>query len=71
MENADRQIIPERINALPVDVCRKICTGQVIITLASACKELIDNSLDAQAKTIGLFMIVNSKGKNCVMIILC
>ncbi|VDK86186.1 unnamed protein product [Litomosoides sigmodontis] len=52
MEYDDRQIIPERINALPVDVCRKICTGQVIITLASACKELIDNSLDAQARTI-------------------
>uniref|UniRef100_A0A1I8EKK6 DNA_mis_repair domain-containing protein n=1 Tax=Wuchereria bancrofti TaxID=6293 RepID=A0A1I8EKK6_WUCBA len=52
MENADRQMVHARIHTIPIDVCRKICTGQVIITLAGACKELIDNSLDAQAKTI-------------------
>uniref|UniRef100_A0A158Q6Z9 DNA_mis_repair domain-containing protein n=1 Tax=Elaeophora elaphi TaxID=1147741 RepID=A0A158Q6Z9_9BILA len=52
MENVDGEMIRARIHAIPNDVCRKICTGQVIITLAGACKELIDNSLDAQAKTI-------------------
>uniref|UniRef100_A0A8R1XPX1 DNA mismatch repair protein S5 domain-containing protein n=1 Tax=Onchocerca volvulus TaxID=6282 RepID=A0A8R1XPX1_ONCVO len=52
MENADRQVIDAKIHAISADVCRKICTGQVIISLASACKELIDNSLDAQARTI-------------------
>lgn len=48
-----------KIHAIPVDVCRKICTGQVVITLSGACKELIDNSLDAGAKTIGLFNAVS------------
>ncbi|EJD74284.1 CBR-PMS-2 protein [Loa loa] len=52
MENTGQQVIHTRIHAIPAEVCRKICTGQVIITLAGACKELIDNSLDAQAKTI-------------------
>ncbi|KAK6106948.1 DNA mismatch repair protein MutL family protein [Brugia pahangi] len=52
MENADRQVVHAKIHAIPIDVCRKICTGQVVITLAGACKELIDNSLDAQAKAI-------------------
>ncbi|KAL3998980.1 DNA mismatch repair protein MutL family protein [Acanthocheilonema viteae] len=52
MENADQQVLRTRIHSIPADVCRKICTGQVIITLGGACKELIDNSLDAGAKTI-------------------
>uniref|UniRef100_A0A0N5CJ22 DNA_mis_repair domain-containing protein n=1 Tax=Thelazia callipaeda TaxID=103827 RepID=A0A0N5CJ22_THECL len=37
---------------LPQNEYIKICTGQVVITLSGACKELIDNSLDAGAKTI-------------------
>lgn len=64
MENVDRKVIRPTIHAIPVDVCRKICTGQVIITLAGACKELVDNSLDAGAKTIGLFIPVNNEEKN-------
>lgn len=68
MGNADRQVIHTRIHVIPTDVCRKICTGQVIITLAGACKELIDNALDAQAKTIGLFIIINNKTRKCYCI---
>ncbi|VDM49354.1 unnamed protein product [Toxocara canis] len=40
------------IAAIPADVCRRICTGQVVSTLSAACKELIDNALDAGANTI-------------------
>lgn len=64
--NDGRQVSRATIHAIPTDVCRKICTGQVIITLAGACKELIDNSLDAESKTLGLFMVVNNEmGKKC------
>ncbi|MCP9260449.1 Mismatch repair endonuclease PMS2 [Dirofilaria immitis] len=52
MGNVDRQVIHAEIHSIPADVRRKICTGQVVITLTSACKELIDNSLDAESKTI-------------------
>uniref|UniRef100_A0A1I7Z4F3 DNA_mis_repair domain-containing protein n=1 Tax=Steinernema glaseri TaxID=37863 RepID=A0A1I7Z4F3_9BILA len=40
------------IKLLDYEVSRKICVGQVIINLAGACKELIDNSLDAGASVI-------------------
>ncbi|VDK56384.1 unnamed protein product [Anisakis simplex] len=44
------------IEKIPEDVCRRICTGQVVSTLSSACKELIDNALDAGANTLGEFI---------------
>ncbi|KAK0396683.1 hypothetical protein QR680_001810 [Steinernema hermaphroditum] len=40
------------IKHLDYEVSRKICVGQVIINLAGACKELVDNSLDAGATVI-------------------
>uniref|UniRef100_A0A915DRA2 Uncharacterized protein n=1 Tax=Ditylenchus dipsaci TaxID=166011 RepID=A0A915DRA2_9BILA len=40
------------IKELSSAVTRKICTGQVVISLAGACRELIDNSLDAGATNI-------------------
>uniref|UniRef100_A0A915B1E2 Mismatch repair endonuclease PMS2 n=2 Tax=Parascaris univalens TaxID=6257 RepID=A0A915B1E2_PARUN len=40
------------IAPIPVDVCRRICTGQVVTTLGDACKEVIDNALDAGATTV-------------------
>uniref|UniRef100_F1KTY7 Mismatch repair endonuclease PMS2 n=1 Tax=Ascaris suum TaxID=6253 RepID=F1KTY7_ASCSU len=40
------------IAPIPADVCRRICTGQVVTTLGDACKEVIDNALDAGATTI-------------------
>ena len=42
-----------RIHELSESVNRKICTGQVIISLPGACRELIDNALDAGATNIG------------------
>lgn len=42
-----------KINQLNLEVTRRICTGQVVISLAGACRELIDNALDAGATNIG------------------
>jgi DNA mismatch repair protein PMS2 len=38
----------------PIDTnsVRQICCGQVIVDLATAVKELVENSLDAQSTTI-------------------
>lgn len=30
-----------------------LCTGQIILNVAGACKEIIENALDAKATTIG------------------
>ena len=40
------------IKSLDPSTVHRICSGQVIINLANAVKELIENSLDAGAKTI-------------------
>jgi DNA mismatch repair protein PMS2 len=40
------------IKQLDKTTVHHICSGQVIISLANAVKELIENSLDAGAKTI-------------------
>jgi DNA mismatch repair protein PMS2 len=40
------------IKSLDISTVHRICSGQVIINLANAVKELIENSLDAGAKTI-------------------
>lgn len=39
----------------PIDASsvHKICSGQVVLDLAIAVKELVENSLDAQSKSIG------------------
>lgn len=42
------------IKSLDKDTIHRICSGQVIINLANAVKELIENSLDAGAKTIDI-----------------
>lgn len=42
-----------KINPLPLETSKRICVGQVVISLAGACRELIDNAIDAGAKQIG------------------
>uniref|UniRef100_A0A1I7SFC3 DNA mismatch repair protein MutL n=1 Tax=Bursaphelenchus xylophilus TaxID=6326 RepID=A0A1I7SFC3_BURXY len=40
------------VRKLRSDVARQISTGQVIVSLMGACRELIDNALDAGASTV-------------------
>ena len=40
------------IKAIDNDSIRLICSGQVVIDLTTAVKELVENSIDAGAKTI-------------------
>lgn len=40
------------IKALDKSTVHRICSGQVIVSLSSAVKELIENSLDAGAKNV-------------------
>lgn len=48
------EAVEERvIHPLDKKVIHKICTGQVILSLSAACKELIENALDAGATVIG------------------
>lgn len=42
------------IKSIDAASVHKICSGQVILDIASAVKELIENSLDAAATTIGV-----------------
>ena len=42
------------IRAIDVDSIEKICSGQVIVDLATAVKELVENSLDANATNIDI-----------------
>lgn len=41
------------IRIISSDVRHRICAGQIVITLSGACKELIENALDANATVIG------------------
>lgn len=41
------------VKPLDEEVSRRICTGQVIISLSGACRELLDNALDAGATNLG------------------
>ena len=40
------------IRAIDKDVVHRICSGQVILDLATAVKELVENAIDAGASTV-------------------
>ncbi len=42
------------VKAIDTSSIHRICSGQVILDLATAIKELVENSLDAQARSIGM-----------------
>lgn len=42
------------VRAIDKKTVHKICSGQVILSLAVAVKELVENSLDAGATSIGI-----------------
>lgn len=43
------------ISAIDKKSVHRICSGQVVLTLATAVKELLENSIDAGATIIGMF----------------
>lgn len=51
-------LVMESGNIKPINrsSVHKICSGQVVLTLATAVKELVENSIDANATIIGKCM---------------
>jgi len=45
--------VSSNIQAIDASTVHRICSGQVVLTLATAVKELVENSLDAGATSIG------------------
>ncbi|KAL3111319.1 hypothetical protein niasHT_013361 [Heterodera trifolii] len=56
-----------QIHALSAQLSRRICTGQVIVSLAGACRELIDNAIDADATNIEIR--VTDNGLECLEVV--
>ena len=44
------------ISAIDKKSVHRICSGQVVLTLATAVKELLENSIDAGATIIGIMI---------------
>ena len=56
-----------RIKILPENISNKIAAGEVVQRPASVLKELLENSLDAEAKNIEVF--IKAAGKNLIQIV--
>lgn len=45
--------LAKEIKAIDKKSAHRICSGQVVLTLATAVKELVENSIDAGATSVG------------------
>ena len=59
MDEEARSNVSGSIQAIDASTVHRICSGQVVLTLATAVKELVENSLDAGATSIGDFMFTS------------
>jgi DNA mismatch repair protein MutL len=57
----------QTINILPLHVVNQIAAGEVIIRPSSIVKELIENSIDANSKSIDIF--IKNGGKKSILVI--
>jgi hypothetical protein len=54
MDQLEQEVYPSgKIEAIDKSAVHRICSGQVVLSLATAVKELVENSLDAGASCIG------------------
>ncbi len=51
------------IQAIDQGSVHRICSGQVVLSLATAVKELVENALDAGATHIGMFHMKVEEGR--------
>lgn len=59
--------MPDIIHLLPDSVANQIAAGEVIQRPASVVKELVENSIDAQATRIDV--LITDAGKTCIQIV--